>query len=118
MASAYKDRFIECTDEALSIRFYYFPAGTKRIPYGNIRAVHRFDMTALRGKGRIWGSGTLRYWASLDPGRPKKSVGITLDIGKFVRPFITPDDPDAVLAIMKQHTNLEPSSDNDGRYPF
>lgn len=117
MSTVYKDRWIECTDEELRIRYYYFPFGTKKIPYGKIRAVHRFDMTLLRGKGRIWGTGSFRYWASLDPARPSKSVGITLDLGKFVRPFVTPDDPDAFLAVVKEHTNLEVSEEG-GRYPF
>ena len=33
----YKDRWIDCTADAVLIRGYYFPWGTKRIPYSAIR---------------------------------------------------------------------------------
>ena len=29
----YRDRWIECTPDEIRIRGYYFPWGTKRIPY-------------------------------------------------------------------------------------
>jgi hypothetical protein len=42
-----------------------------------------------------------RYWASLDPGRPGKRQALVLDVGRFVRPLITPDDPDAVKSAIR-----------------
>jgi len=36
--SLYRDRWIECTSGALRIRGYYFPWGTKTVPYPSIRA--------------------------------------------------------------------------------
>jgi hypothetical protein len=91
----YQDRWIECTEHEIRIRGYYFPWGSKRIPYTSIRSLDRFPLTALRGKGRIWGSGDFKHWANLDPGRPKKSVGYFVDVGKRVVPMLTPEDPDA-----------------------
>jgi hypothetical protein len=73
------------------------------MPYGTIRSINRFTMSAWRGKWRIWGSGDLRHWANLDPQRPTKSVGFTLDLGRHVVPFLTPDDPDAFEATLKKH---------------
>lgn len=87
--TSYRDQWIECTDEEIRIRGYYFPWGTKRIPYTSIRSVRRVDMGTLTGKGRIWGTGNLRYWASLDPRRPSKKVALILDLGRHVRPFLT-----------------------------
>ena len=72
-------------------------------------------MTALRGQLRIWGTANPRYWASLDPQRPKKSVGLIIDLGRYVRPFITPDDPDAVEAIIKKRATLGPEATSDDR---
>lgn len=112
MASEYRDRWISCTPEGLEVRGYYFPWGTKHIPYASIRSVRRVGMTALRGKGRIWGTSNPRYWASLDPKRPTKSVGLILDVGRFVHPFITPDDPDAVEAAIAAHARLAPPDDD------
>ena len=39
MPELYQDKWITCTGDALSIRGYYFPWGTKRIPYQSIRSV-------------------------------------------------------------------------------
>ena len=103
--SGYKDRRIECTETGIEIRGYYFPWGTKRVPYSSIRTIRRVKMGALTGKGRIWGSTTLRYWASLDPSRPSKSTALILDTGARILPFITPDDPAAVEAAILQHSS-------------
>ena len=94
MDSRYRDRWIDCSPDRIRIRGYYFPWGTKRIPCSSVRSVRRVDIGAFTGKGRIWGTANPRYWASLDPQRRNKRVGLILDVGRFVRPFITPDDPD------------------------
>jgi hypothetical protein len=104
MSTLYQDRWIECTPDELIIRGYYFPWGTKRIPYSSIREVTVVDMGLLTGRGRIWGSTTLRTWASLDPGRPSKARALVLDTGGSIRPFVTPDDPDAVVAVISEHS--------------
>lgn len=108
MDSLYRDRWIECTSDAVLIRGYYFPWGTKRIPYGKIRQIRRVPLDLFRGSGRIWGSTTLRYWASLDPGRPAKKTALILETGRpFLLPFITPDDPGAVERIICEHSSAE-----------
>jgi hypothetical protein len=117
MADTYRDRFIECTDTGVRVRGYCFPWGTKTIPYALIRALDRFTMTALHGKGRIWGSGDLRHWANLDPQRPKKSIGFFVDVGRRVVPFLTPDDPDAFERVIAERTGLAPS-DTGGTPPL
>jgi hypothetical protein len=101
--STYKDGRIECTDGAILVRGYYFPWGTKRIPYSAIRTLDRFAMSALRGKGRIWGSFDLTHWANLDPRRPAKSVGFFVDLGRRITPFLTPDDPDGFEQAVRPH---------------
>jgi len=92
MTDLYRDRWITCTEDAVLIRGYYFPWGTKRVPYSSIREVRRVPMGTATGKARIWGSTTLRYWASLDPGRPGKETALILDTGHRILPFITPDN--------------------------
>jgi hypothetical protein len=75
-------------------------------------------MGALSGRGRIWGTANPRYWASLDPQRPKKSVGLILDVGRHVHPFITPDDPDAVETLIRELSNLGTSIEDSGSGPL
>ncbi|MDI5965177.1 hypothetical protein POF50_009700 [Streptomyces sp. SL13] len=100
----YRDRWVECGERGLRIRGYYFPWGTKAIPYGRIKGVRRVDMDVFSGRGRIWGTSNPRYWFHLDPRRPSKTSGLVLDVGGYVHPFITPDDPAAVEAAIRAHT--------------
>jgi hypothetical protein len=116
--NTYRDRWIECTPEALRIRGYYFPWGTKTVPYTSIRSVRRVEMSALRGRPRIWGTADLRYWASLDPRRPAKRTALILDLGRSVSPFITPDDPDAVERVLRDHAGLDPARESTERGPI
>jgi hypothetical protein len=105
MTDLYRDRWITCDDEGITMRWYYL-WGARRVPYSAIKAARRVHLSLLRGKGRIWGSATIRYWASLDPGRPAKDTGFVLDLGGFVRPFVTPDEPEAFEQVLSQRTGL------------
>lgn len=109
MSGIYRDRWIECTPDAVRIRGYYFPWGTKTVPYSSIRSIRRVELGFLNGQGRIWGSASPRYWASLDPGRLRKKYALVIDLGRFVHPFITPDDPGAVEAAIRKRADLGPS---------
>ncbi|HEX4343995.1 MAG TPA: hypothetical protein VHZ31_00390 [Solirubrobacteraceae bacterium] len=117
-STGYADRWITCTPDAISIRGYYFPWGTKRIPYTAIRAMRRVPLSAARGRARIWGTANPGLWASLDPGRPRKKTALILDLGGQVKPFVTPDDPDAVEAEIRAHTDLGPATGDGGRGPI
>jgi hypothetical protein len=88
----------------LAIRGYYFPAGTKRIRWSDVRGVDERPLGALTGRLRIWGSGDPRLWWHLDPRRPRKRTALVIDLGRRIRPAITPDDPAAVLRIIEERT--------------
>ncbi len=111
VANLYQDQRVTCTDDAVVIRWYYLWGGDKRIPYTSIRSARRVELSALRGKPRIWGTANLRYWANLDPGRPGKLMALILDVGKAVRPYITPDDVPAVEEVLRERAGL-------GEIPF
>jgi len=40
---------------------------------------------------------------SLDWRRPHKRLALVLDVGKRVKPVITPDDPQRVVAVLRSH---------------
>jgi len=103
----YRDRWIECTEDAVRVRFYYFPFGTKTIPYARIRGVRRVALSALRGRGRIWGTANPGYWAHLDPGRPRKDTALVVDLGGRIKPLLTPDDPEAVAEVIRTRSGLD-----------
>jgi hypothetical protein len=113
MTDIYRDRWIACTQDGVRIRGYYFPWGSKNIPYSAIRSVNRVPMGPLSGQGRIWGTANPTVWASLDPARMGKHEALILDLGKRVRPFITPDDLGAVETAIREHT--VPAAAGDGK---
>ncbi len=99
----YEDRWITCTPKHLTIRGYYFPLGSaKTIPLDRLRHVEEVEIGTLTGQWRIWGTASPRYWAHLDLGRPHKTVAFVLDVGGFVRPWITPEDPDSLRTILRE----------------
>ena len=102
----YHDRWIDCPAGEIRIRAYYFPWGTKRIPYSSLTSIRRVAISAMHGQFRIWGTANPRYWAGLDPSRPSKQVGFVIDLGKAVCPFVTPEDPDAFEAAVRSHADL------------
>jgi hypothetical protein len=106
MTGDYKDPRIECSAEGVRIRGYYVPWGSKRIPCQAIRSIRRVNVGALTGRARLWGTANPRYWANLDPQRPRKKVAFILDTGRAVRPFLTPDDPDAFEAAVTAHCGV------------
>lgn len=106
----YDDGLVELDEQGLTLRRYYFPLATsKRIAYRDIRDVERRAMGLWIGKGRLWGSGDLRHWAPLDLHRPGKDIALILDLGRFVRPVVSPDDPDRVLTVLREHLPTPPS---------
>lgn len=94
----YDDGKVACTSTGVEIRWYYFPVGTKRVPYDRIREVRRCPA----GRGRIWGTGDFVHWRNLDVSRLHKDTGLVLDTGSWPKPVITPDDPEAVIAVLTQ----------------
>jgi len=116
--SDYHDARVQCTDSAVTIRVYYFPWGTKRIAYSSIRDVTRVETGAMRGRARIWGTANPGLWANFDRARPKKKFALILDLGKRVKPFITPDDLDAVEVLIRERAHLGPSDGSAKRGPI
>jgi hypothetical protein len=108
MAEIYRENGIICGSDVLEIRNYYL-WGSKKVPYRSIVGVQRVSLSALKGKARIWGTANVKYWANLDSKRPSKKEGLVLDLGKRVKPFITPDDPDRVEALIRERAGLGPA---------
>jgi hypothetical protein len=118
VAQDYDDGIIRCDEEGIEIRRYYFPSGTKHVKYGQVKGLARIDMSPLKGKLRIWGTGNFKIWANLDTKRPHKEVAFIIDNGKSVKPFVTPDDPDAFEAVIRERAGLGPSTGESSPSPF
>ena len=114
----YDDGRVRCSADSVQLRGYYFPWGSKRIPYSSIRDVRQVQTGALRGRARIWGTANPGLWANFAPQRPKKKIALVLDLGKKVKPFITPEDPAAVEALIRERAGLGPSTNTPSPGPL
>lgn len=109
----YDDGLIACSGTGLVIRRYGAFLRPKRIPYADIRKVTKVELGGMSfGRWRLWGSNDLRHWFNLDWHRPKKRVGLVLDLGRRALPVITPDDPEWVVAVLRrQGIEVSPRTD-------
>jgi hypothetical protein len=115
----YDDGKIVCGPELLEIHDYYFPFGTKRVPYTQIQGLQRIEVKGLwSGKWRIWGTGNPRYWANLDVKRPRKNVGFVIDLGRKISPIVTPDNPDAFEPVLRARASLGAGTTRHKKGPF
>lgn len=97
----YDDGKVAGDGDGIPIRWYY-PWGSKRILFRHIPSAKAFELRPILGKGRLWGSGDFKHWYNLDVSRRNKDTGIELDLGRFARPCITPDDVEAVMRIVAE----------------
>ncbi len=74
-------------------------ASTKTIPYTKILSIEQRPAS----RGRVWGTGNFIHWHNLDVGRPRKKTGLVIDLGRHIKPVVTPDDPGAVIRILARH---------------
>lgn len=104
--SLYDDGRIRCDEAGIRIGWYY-PWGAKRIPYASVRDFEILPLTGANKarKWRLWGSGDFVHWWNLDAGRPHKNIALVLDVGRRTQPTNTPDDPEAVERILRDHAN-------------
>ncbi len=98
----YEDPEFLLDENGITIRRYYFPmGGPKRIAYTDIQGVKAQPMGRLSGKERFWGTSDPRYWFPLDLQRGSKPTLLILDAGAWVKPCITPKDPDRAVELLR-----------------
>ena len=70
----YADRLVEITDEGICFRLYYFPFGSKTVPFSDIECIRASKATLATGKRRIWGTGDFVTWFPCDVRRPSRDT--------------------------------------------
>ena len=115
--AGYDDGRVVCTDDAIVLRRYML-WWDRRISYQAIREVRQVPLASL-GMVRLQGSGDFVHWFNYDPHRRRKNRALILyvradknkvsavrtpgDTDQRVKPVITPDDPDSVIAELVAH---------------
>lgn len=104
MERVYEDDTTAVDTTFVTLKRYYFPfARPKRIKLADIESI-TIRRSSWMTRYRLWGSNNFRNWLPLDLHRPGKTHMIELDIGKWVRPMFTPDDPQLVADLLRRDT--------------
>ncbi|OBK18309.1 hypothetical protein [Mycobacterium asiaticum] len=102
MTALYQDAGLTLDEDGITIHRYYFPfANSKRVAYSEIQGIKSKQMGWATGKGRFWGATDPRYWFPLDIHRGRKATLLIFDVGRRVRPCLTPEDPAKVIAVLR-----------------
>ena len=113
MTVLYEDERLTFDERGITIRMYYFPLGTKHVPYERVKRFADLPMGRTTGQLRLWGSGDLRHWFYLDRSRRHKTRRIVLDLGRRTLPVLTPDRPDEVVVVLREQTGMSPLASSD-----
>jgi hypothetical protein len=97
----YQDAGLVLDEDGITIRRYYFPlSAPKRIAYNKIRGIKAKPMSWAR-KRRFFGAADPRYRFPRDVHQASKQTLLILELGRWVRPCITPEDPARVIAVLR-----------------
>lgn len=103
MLPLYEDEGVVVTRDYILIKKYYFPLATsKTILYPELAYISLQDATDVKHR---WGACTkyLNNWFPYDSQRKTKTKFIEFVLkGKKMRPSITPEDPEALFAVLSQ----------------
>ena len=58
----YTDDLVEISDDALVLKRYYFPFGTRRLEFSEIERIAAEAPTMANGRWRLWGSNRVPTW--------------------------------------------------------
>jgi hypothetical protein len=97
----YQDKFITITHDEITINYYYlwYPM-SKKINFSTVKNVDLINLTLFSGRFKFWGINHLMYWYHMDINRHSKKEGIILDLGRRIKPAITPNNVIQVYEIL------------------
>ena len=106
--AAYEDETVSLGDTGITIKHYFWPGRRRHIAYGDVVGAESISLRFGTGRYRLVGfsPGRPRHFFHWDRNRSAKSRGVSLDLGRWRRLAITPDDPDRVLALIRNR--IEP----------
>lgn len=95
----YDDDVVSLDDTGITIKNYFLPGRPRHIRYADIVEADLIPLAFATGRHQRVGIGLFRprlffHW---DRKRSTKSEAVSLDIGKWLRVAITPDNPHQVL---------------------
>ena len=102
----YEDETIRLGPSGITIKHYHRPRRERHIPYGDIKGAEIISLRFGTGRYRLVGfsPGRPRHFFHWDGRRPGKRQGVSLDLGRWRRIGLTPDEPGVVLDLVLGRT--------------
>lgn len=99
---SYTDQSLAIDSDGITIGNYRYPGHDRRIPFSSIAGFETITLGPLTGRFRLVGFGFTRprHFFPWDRKRRTGQQAIALDLGKFVRPVISPEDHERVVQIL------------------
>lgn len=99
----YEDATIRIDDDIVIIKGRGPLRRDRRINRAHISRVETFEMGLWSGRARLVGISPLRprNWFYWDRARRHKTTAVGIDHGRFLRPTVTPDDPETVAQLLR-----------------
>ena len=103
----YEDRSLLIDDDGITITSYFWPGHQRHIPFSSIVAVEEIPIGNFSGRYRLVGFEfrSLRDFFPWDSHRSATSPALALDIGRRIRPVISPEDHEQVVKLISERTN-------------
>ncbi|MGI9613323.1 MAG: hypothetical protein ACR2QO_10470 [Acidimicrobiales bacterium] len=103
----YQDRTLLVDEHGITITSYAWPGHHRHIPFSSIVAVEEIPLGTFSGRYRLVGFELrrLRDFFPWDTHRSATSRAFALDVGRRVRPVISPQDPEQVLKLIAERTH-------------
>ncbi len=104
----YEDATIRIDDDIVVIKGGGPLRRDRHINRADIHGVETFEMGLWSGRARLVGISPLRprNWFYWDRARRHKTIAVGIDLGRFLRPTVTPDVPETVAQLL--HPQAEP----------
>eukprot|EP01023_Acetabularia_acetabulum_P000131 TRINITY_DN10061_c0_g1_i1.p1 TRINITY_DN10061_c0_g1~~TRINITY_DN10061_c0_g1_i1.p1 ORF type:complete len:128 (+),score=28.26 TRINITY_DN10061_c0_g1_i1:52-435(+) len=91
---------IKLDGEKISVNWYYFPAGTKKIRYDQVVKARKMKWSGGPGHKLLttkhWGMAVSKVWWHLDWGRMGRQNFVEIDTGSWLKIGLTCDDCDGL----------------------
>lgn len=103
----YEDRTLLIDDDGITITSYFWPGHRRHIPFSSIVAFEEIAIGTFSGRHRLIGFELrrLRDFFPWDTRRSATSRALALDLGRRVRPVISPEDHELVSTLLSERTN-------------
>ena len=107
MNPLYSDRLVSLTDDALVLKRYYFPYGSRRVELDRVTRVRILRPSLMNGKWRLWGTGTFKIWFPLDLHRPERERVFVMELkGEWRQIGFTVENWEQFRDLLHEHESI------------